>query len=125
MSADPGRSEDEIFEEYLDRINAGALLDRDEVRRLYPAFAAGLIADLEVYESLQGASNPAEPLGRLGDFELRREIGRGGMGVVYDAWQESMGRRVALKVLPAGIAVDAKACMRALASCGKPRQQDG
>jgi WD40 repeat protein/serine/threonine protein kinase len=51
-------------------------------------------------------------LGQLGDFRLLREIGRGGMGVVYEAEQISLSRRVALKVLPFAAALDSKQLQR-------------
>ena len=53
-----------------------------------------------------------EPLGTLGDYTLRRQIGRGGMGVVYDAWENSMDRQVALMVLPSAVPADTKAVTR-------------
>jgi len=56
-------------------------------------------------------------VGKIGDYELQREIGRGGMGVVYDAWQHSMERRVALKVLPPSVATDSRDALLRHGTC--------
>ncbi|MBI4607265.1 MAG: serine/threonine protein kinase, partial [Planctomycetes bacterium] len=108
---------EELLEEYVDRLNSGERIDPQDIRREHPAVAGALIEALEAFAALS-ASAPAgrlaeEPqLGKLGDYTLRRRIGRGGMGVVYDAWQGSLDRRVALKVLPAGVAADSRAFLR-------------
>jgi len=63
------------------------------------------------HSPLTGSSQSSE-LGQLGDYQLIREIGRGGMGIVYESHQISLNRRVALKVLPFAAALDPKQLQR-------------
>jgi serine/threonine protein kinase len=75
----------------------------ERLRQLFPAIRA--LADMGSSSRRDarpaGQSDFAHPVrGLLGDFQIVREVGRGGMGVVYEATQISLGRRVALKVLP-------------------------
>jgi serine/threonine protein kinase/Tfp pilus assembly protein PilF len=76
----------------------------EPLRKLMPALEAlvltGQRADGEFAAESKGDASGATGSRLLGDFRLIRELGRGGMGMVFEAEQLSMGRRVALKVLP-------------------------
>ena len=99
-------------DEYLERLAAGESPDVDEFVRRYPQ-VAGVLPQVLPALGLLKALAPLEPAPAvLGEFRIVREIGRGGMGVVYEAEQVSLGRRVALKVLPAAGAADARPLAR-------------
>jgi len=48
----------------------------------------------------------------LSHYRLVKEIGQGGMGVVFEALDVSLGRHVALKTLPPGVAADGERLRR-------------
>jgi serine/threonine protein kinase len=112
----------QAVEDYLAAAEAGRRPDRVAFLARHAAIAdvlSGCLDGLELLQrgvpELQGppSSPPADfPATPLGDFRLLREIGRGGMGIVYEAVQLSLGRRVALKVLPFAAALDAKQLQR-------------
>jgi WD40 repeat protein/serine/threonine protein kinase len=98
------RGERPSLEEYADRYPELA----DEIRGLFPAMvqveqAGGVRQGGEDTEEFRSANSL---LRQLGDYRIVRQIGRGGMGVVYEAEQISLGRRVALKVLPGQVSRD-------------------
>ncbi len=105
---------DELLLAYIDRLNAGEWIHREVVEAEHPQLAAEIMVEFETFLRLGDGDGDGDtqPLGTIGDYELRRQVGRGGMGVVYEAWQKSMHRRVALKMLPAGIAADARNVVR-------------
>src|SRR5262245_45310999 len=98
-------------DDYTDRVNRGESVEVEEYAGRYPEIAdilRQMLPSLGLVAKLSPAANErrvlpgsgAELLESLGDYRILREIGRGGMGVVYEAEQSSLGRRVALKVLP-------------------------
>jgi serine/threonine protein kinase len=88
----------------------------DDIRELFPALVKmeqlrPQRGDTPDFGRGDGAAAVLK-LERLGAYRILREIGRGGMGVVYEAEQEALGRRVALKVLLGPAAQDAKVLAR-------------
>jgi serine/threonine protein kinase len=111
------------LEEYLEALRSGRPWSREEFLAGHSEIAEALGECLSGLEFIQTASvelegsnghrsvSRTEPVplrARLGDYRVIREVGRGGMGVVYEAEQTSLGRRVALKVLPFAAAIDPK-----------------
>jgi WD40 repeat protein/serine/threonine protein kinase len=119
----------EIAEEFAARLRDGEAPSPSEYAGKYPALAGEILElfpalmAIERFKSdepdLRGEGAPEDdapssgvPIRRMGDYLLLREVGRGGMGVVYEAEQVSLGRRVALKLLPGHALSDQQVVLR-------------
>ncbi len=114
---------EELAEEFVARLRRGEAPTIAEYTARHPELAAGIEELFPTLWLVERAKQETHPLGaapepageapaQLGDFRIVREVGRGGMGVVYEAIQESLGRRVALKLLPRAAALTPRAAER-------------
>ncbi len=125
QTATPRRELADILERYLADLEQGEAPDRAALLAAHPELADELQPYLDSLDKLhvathdlrsmrnlsgQGASEPAAK--QIGDYKIVREIGRGGMGVVYEAHQGSLNRRVALKILPFAAVLDQRQIAR-------------
>lgn len=123
----------EILLAYVEACEAGKRPDRNEIHARYPDLSEDLALFFDERDRLerlggvvrkhgvqtssgiadeQSVSVPEAVSGQLGDFRLLREVGRGGMGIVYEAEQISLGRQVAIKILPFASALDPRQLQR-------------
>jgi len=114
----------ELAEQFLERYRRGErpslkeYVDQrpdlaEEIREVFPAMAMMeniALADesIDGRQETEARGTTAAPLQQLGDYRIIREVGHGGMGVVYEAEQVSLGRHVALKLLPQKLLLSAK-----------------
>ncbi len=112
----------DIAEQMADELRQRGTVDVAAWQSQYPEIASEiqrLLPTLAALANFSATSDPAfaveeDPLPdkTLGDFQIIRELGRGGMGIVYEAEQLSLNRRVALKILPLAAVLDPRTLQR-------------
>ena len=111
MGADSDRQDelDRLAEVFVERRRSGEAVSISAFARAHPAHAEDIRQIFPLLDAIEGIKPIEEgprPPTRVGPYEIVREVGRGGMGVVYEAMQGELGRRVALKLLPIQATLD-------------------
>lgn len=113
-----------LVEDFLARYRDGERPTIEDYARRHPAIAEALRDILPLALSMEhlkldkqvtpdgSVTLAGRKLEQLGDFHLVREIGRGGMGIVFEAIQQSLDRTVAVKVLPKQTLLDHNALLQ-------------
>ena len=122
---------DDLVDEVIQRVRTGEPVDIENLTQGFPAAADRLRQIIPAIQAitqwdpnLDGELESIETIGSggktLGDFLIVRQIGQGGMGVVYEAEQLSIKRSVALKVLPFAALVDPRiTTVQKRSDCGR------
>ncbi len=107
-----------ILDEYLTLLESGDAVDDEQFLQTHDELADELRPHLHNLRAMHGVLGAAHSTGgsdgvyqapqQLGVYTLIREIGRGGQGIVYEAVDQTLNRRVALKVLPFAALLDRK-----------------
>jgi serine/threonine protein kinase len=118
----------DVLERYVADLEKGMAPDQQALLDANPELAEELLPYLESLRLLNSATRdmrsikiapgneasglPAASTRQIGDYKILREIGRGGMGIVYEAHQSSLNRQVALKILPFAAVLDQRQIAR-------------